>query len=97
MPVLLRVLGGFVAAYPQGLPALRAAWSAGDATGLGQACHSLRGACAAIGANALTQRLQALETEVEHQRPLPGLEPAVQQVQGDLVDLVQRLADALQP
>jgi two-component system, sensor histidine kinase and response regulator len=95
LPLLSRVLMGFVQAYARGDPALQAAAAARDAGALVAACHSLRGACAAIGASALQERLLALETAVAHEPPWAGLASAQQQVQADLLALVQDLSDAL--
>ena len=52
--------------------------AARDAFALAAACHSLRGACAAVGANLLQERLLAIEFAVEHDPSLAGLKPAPQ-------------------
>ena len=95
LPVLARVLAGFIAAYPQGDPGLQAAAAPGDARAVAVACHSLRGACAAIGARGLPQRLLAVETALAQGQALAGLQPALRQVQDGLQDLVRQLAEAL--
>jgi PAS domain S-box-containing protein len=60
LPSLERVLLRFIQSYREGLPELlrperAAAW--------GPACHSLRGACAAIGATILARRAEELERQ----------------------------------
>ena len=97
LALLSRVLTGFVDAYPQGEPALQAAAAARDALALAAACHSLRGACASVGANLLQERLLAIEAAVEHDPSLAGLEPALQRVQAGLLALVRDLSSALRP
>ncbi len=97
LPLLSRVLAGFVEAYAQGDAGLQAAAATGGAGELAAACHSLRGACAAIGANSLQQRLLQVETTLEHDPSSPELQPALQQVQADLLGLVRQLAAALRP
>lgn len=81
--------------YSRGEPALKAAATARDTNALVAACHSLRGACAAIGANALQQGLLAIETSAHHGPPGAGLPPMVQRVQANLLDLVWQLSEAL--
>jgi CheY-like chemotaxis protein len=95
--LLVRVLTGFVEAYPQGDPGLQAAVTAGGAIDAAAACHSLRGACAAIGANGLQQRLLAVELALDRDPSWAGLQPTLQPLQADLVDLVRQLSAALRP
>ena len=71
--------------------------AAHDAFALAAACHSLRSACAAVGANLLQERLLAIEAAVEREPSLTGLEPALQRVQAGLLALVPDLASALRP
>ncbi len=75
---------------------------AGDAAGLASRsnparwaaeCHSLRGACGAIGAVALAGQAATLEQALLHGDPAT-LAPGVQQLQADLASLVQQIAAA---
>ncbi|MBC7726878.1 MAG: hypothetical protein H7242_04570 [Microbacteriaceae bacterium] len=49
-----------------------------------------------LAANGLQRRLQAVEAEVDRHQPLPGLQPALPQVQDELLTWVQALSAALQ-
>lgn len=95
LPLLSRVLTGFVEAYAQGDAGLQPAAMADGAGAVAAACHSLRGACAAIGANGLQQRLLQLEITLDHEPSSAALQPALRQLQADLLDLVRQLADVL--
>ena len=61
---LERVLRAFAASYAAGQPALHLPPEGDTLQRLHEACHSLRGACSAIGALALTDELHALETRL---------------------------------
>jgi len=58
---LQRVLSRFLQTYRNGEPALLLHGGPEGRDALRQACHSLRGACGAVGAMALVEELQALE------------------------------------
>ena len=59
--VLERLLGRFARSYASGVPALLATEVAGRFGRWRAACHSARGACAAIGARRLSEDLLAFE------------------------------------
>ncbi|MDO9283469.1 MAG: response regulator, partial [Aquabacterium sp.] len=83
-PVLARVLAGFADIYRAGVPALVAAAEASDWAALAAACHSLRGACATVGAVVLQAQAQALEDQV-------GAGAEAHALQAQCVDLDQQL------
>ena len=60
--MLVRVLRRFARTYADGGAALLAAATRGDGPALLAACHSLRGACAALTADGLLRQVQALES-----------------------------------
>ncbi|HOB95216.1 MAG TPA: hypothetical protein PKL46_14290 [Aquabacterium sp.] len=60
------------------------------------ACHSLRGACAVVGAAALQQQLLHLEHAAHDGADRAALQPAQQSVAGALGALVADLAQALE-
>ncbi len=96
---LQRVLARFVATYRLGdaalaqgeMPAAREAWN--------RACHSLRGACATIGASALQEQARALELALADGATTPAAALAGQAaaLNGSLQALVNQLAAALEP
>jgi two-component system, sensor histidine kinase and response regulator len=96
---LQRVLARFVATYRLGdaalaqgeMPAAREAWN--------RACHSLRGACATIGASALQEQARALELALADgaTTPAAGLAGQAAALNGSLQALVNQLAAALEP
>ncbi len=92
MPLLQRVLGGFVRAYQAGDPALQAA---GEPAGLRAASHALQGACAVVGAVVLQQLLADLERAATDGADWAGLQAGRQAVQTTLQALVAALAHAL--
>lgn len=97
--LLLRVLRSFTQTYPEGLPALLqtptpelwASWRA--------SCHSLRGACATVGALPLGLALQNLEPALDEVLPDPArvalICQAVARVHHDLLRLVKQLNQVL--
>ena len=58
------MLRAFVANYAAGEPTLQLPPEGDSLAPLRQACHSLRGACGAVGATALVDELQALEARL---------------------------------
>ncbi|MDE2454016.1 MAG: hypothetical protein KGL43_10510, partial [Burkholderiales bacterium] len=60
-----------------------------------RACHSQRGACAAIGALALEARLGAFESRLDPQAPWSDYEAEARELQDALAAFVQALAAAL--
>ncbi len=95
IPTLERVLRRFVATYRAGEPQLVQAARQGDAAALWQVCHSLRGACAVLCANALVQHIEALESALLTPRTPATLLAQAQPLQAELVALVQELDAAL--
>ena len=97
--VLVRVLQQFVQQYSAGMPALVAMPPDGHA--LFEAAHSLRGACATIGATALQCQAQALEQsarggdEAGGRMGAEALHSQGQQLHHDLLALVAALGQAL--
>jgi PAS domain S-box-containing protein len=92
LPALQRVLGGFLRTYADGDAALAAAETP---AALRAASHSLRGACAVVGAVALQQQLADLERAAHDAADWAALQPARQAVDGSLRALVAELAQAL--
>ncbi len=91
---LQRVLTRFVATYHQGEPALAAT---SPLAARRHACHSLRGACATIGALALRDRAIELEEALDRAaEPVPAaVDEQARQLDAALVDLGRDLAAAL--
>ena len=90
--VLARVLARFVTAYAHGEPALvdpaaRARWPA--------CAHSLRGACAAVGARGPLSALDAFERDLADGVDGPVVAASAQRVHQALLDLVRELGAAL--
>jgi PAS domain S-box-containing protein len=96
MPALLRVLASFVKAYRAGEPALAQGTTRADVERWITACHSLRGACAAVGATRLQHRLQAFEKKLGPTAEAPALAAEARQFHQDLVALTGRLADEIE-
>ena len=95
VPAMLRILRNFIGMYRHGEPILLRAESAADAERWRQACHSLRGACASVGATALQQRLLAFERELKGSVDVGKLAPTAALLHEDLLQLVGRLEAAL--
>ncbi|MBI3368228.1 MAG: response regulator, partial [Burkholderiales bacterium] len=91
MPILQRVLANFVATYQAGEPALRHAASADDLDHWRAACHSLRGACATVGATQLKQQLQQFERELTANASAAALAAQALAIDDELRDLVGRM------
>ena len=95
LPVLVRILRNFISVYRQGVPALLIVPEYGDFTEWRGACHSLRGACASVGATALPQRLLAFERELAGTLDVRQLAPAARGLHEELLALVAGLEAAL--
>jgi two-component system sensor histidine kinase/response regulator len=98
---LQRVLRSFVNNYAQGAPAFLPTSAPGQLARWGTASHSLRGACATIGATALEQALltfeQALHADDEvNEAAHAALSEQARQIQHSLLDLVEQLSQALE-
>jgi CheY-like chemotaxis protein len=92
---LERVLARFVASYRAGVPALLAADDEGRMASWRAALHSLRGACATLGATALLAGVEAFERELDVATDLTTLVPQAQRLNEALIGLAGRLGDAL--
>ena len=92
---LQRVLGRFVANYRSGEPALAAG---SPQAARRHACHSLRGACATIGATALREAAAALEQALDGAaEPVPpAIDEEARRLDAALVELVRQLDAALE-
>ncbi len=98
LPLLERVLARFVATYDQPGPVLTAAPGPGESQAWGRTSHSLRGACAAVGATALPLQLAAFEARAARADPvsdLPALREEAQHLNAELQALVAALRAAL--
>jgi two-component system, sensor histidine kinase and response regulator len=93
--VLFRVLQRFVDTYRQGVPELLRAGTADEQAAWAPACHGLRGACATIGAAALQQRIAQFEAALRQPDAAPGLAEEARALNVQLLQLVDRLAEAL--
>ncbi|WP_395703541.1 PAS domain-containing protein [Aquabacterium sp.] len=92
---LERVLQSFVKRYRSGEPAMLQLADPAQREAARNATHSLRGACATIGAHELHQGLQALEQTLFGGGDPTGLLPQAQALNDGLVRLAQRLAAEL--
>ena len=92
LPGLAQVLRQFAATYQAGMPQLLVAADAQDpaaqAHARRQASHSLRGACASIGAGALVQQLHDFETAVLAHEDEPSLQQRGQAIHQRVLGLV---------
>jgi len=97
LSALQRVLARFVSTYRQGEPAL-AAGSTASADARRHACHSLRGACATVGATALHDQARAVEKMLADVVDEVGSDMAARAaaLDGTLLTLVRQLAAALE-
>jgi two-component system sensor histidine kinase/response regulator len=98
LPLLERVLRMVVSSYASGVPALLQAAQDGDWAACGDVCHSLRGACATIGADALALQVLAMEQSLDRLAGLdgaPGLAGQAEQINRALRVLVGDLQGAL--
>ena len=92
--VLVRVLRTFLGNYRKGVPGLLQAAAHGDYAAVMTNCHSLRGACATVGAIVAADLAEALELSAPASTP-EALVDGAQEVHGELLALVGRLADEL--
>jgi CheY-like chemotaxis protein/HPt (histidine-containing phosphotransfer) domain-containing protein len=93
--ILERVLDKFVDRYRGGKPALLAHDVSDPQAALRTACHSLRGACLAIGAHPLKARIEALEQQIARRVPAGDLLRDAATLNESLRSLVSRLDTAL--
>ncbi|ODV13398.1 MAG: hypothetical protein ABT20_02170 [Rubrivivax sp. SCN 70-15] len=92
---LKKLLARFADTYRAGAPALLAA-APTDGPGSWRAtCHSLRGACATVGASALTQQLFDFERELQAAPDAAALAPRARELHEELRALAARLAAEL--
>jgi len=88
---LVRVLNSFVKRYRNGEPGLLKSETPQDIDLWRNACHSLRGACATIGAEPLHLRLQAFEQALYNGVDPATLRSEARSLHEDLQALVSRL------
>jgi len=91
------VLRAFATNYADGEPALHLVPVGEPLARLRQACHSLRGACGAVGATALMEELLALESHLEDPAQAGATAAAARACDGHLRAFVGRITAALQP
>jgi two-component system sensor histidine kinase/response regulator len=94
-PALERVLGSFVGAYGQGLPALLEEPTPASVGRWRALCHSLRGACGAIGAEFLVQRIRRLEQQLHQPFDGPTLTSLAKLLHQELIALAGQLQEQL--
>lgn len=92
---LERILTTFIETYRKGVPALSSIEATGDVARRREVCHSLKGACATVGALALERELQALEQSMGGEAEFSTIAMQVASIQEQLVVLVQRLETTL--
>jgi CheY-like chemotaxis protein len=90
-----RMLQRFAATYSAGVPDLALTDSALERSQAAIAGHSLRGACATVGATALAHELQAFETALAAPLDAAALQAQGRRVQEELSALVSGLTVAL--
>ncbi len=93
--VLEKVLRSFVRNYAGGEAGLSTAVAQDNRSTWRHACHSLRGACASIGAASLTQLLTAFERDLEDSEDIAALSVQARTVNEALNDFVAELSAAL--
>ena len=91
MTILERVLRRFVQTYAGGAPTLLVCDAPDTVTRWRSVCHSLRSACAAVGATRLAAQLQAFELELDGSSEVSTLALQAVCLHDDLVMLVSRL------
>jgi len=96
LPTLSRVLRQFVRAYRAGEPAFVSPSTHDTVKRWSDQCHSVRGACAAIGATWLQGQFATFEQQLAAPGDVQALEPQVRQLHQDLVVLAGRLGDELE-
>ncbi len=92
-----KILATFVATYRSGIPATLGQAGAQTAEGWRAFCHSLRGACAAIGATSLEASVRALERLLHDLSDVQALVAQGESVRTELLDLVLQLQARLEP
>ncbi len=95
LPTLVRILRNFIGMYRRGVPALLRSDDADDVERWRLACHSLRGACASVGATALQQRLLAFEQQLKGTVDVQRHAASAKALHEELLVLVGRLETAL--
>jgi PAS domain S-box-containing protein len=95
MGLLSTLLKRFVGHYRDGLPDLLQACGQGDAARVATQCHSLRGACLAIGARALAGLVADTEAQLRRGASSADLAHRAGEIQGQLTVLVESLAREL--
>jgi PAS domain S-box-containing protein len=95
LTALERILGTFVDTYRTGAPALVSAQPAGEIDHRREMCHSLKGACATVGALTLQRELEALEKELGDGTDASIVATHVRHMQNQLIQLVEQLDAAL--
>ena len=96
-PGTVQVPRTFVRTYREGAPALASDIAPPDFAHLGAACHSLRGACGAIGATRLRDQVEAFEHSMNHVRDESALSLEAHSLHEELISLVVRLLVELDP
>ena len=89
---LERILRRFVNIYRHGEPSLATAQGERDGARLAAVCHSLRGACAAVGAVHLQGQLLELEQSLKAGAPPAQALDTVQHINAELMQFVTRIA-----
>jgi PAS domain S-box-containing protein len=92
---LERVMRSFINNYGQGLPHLQAPPDAERLPQWRASCHSLRGACAVLGAGALQSALHDFERQLAEPADVQALAARAQSLQQQLLLLVRQINAAL--
>jgi two-component system, sensor histidine kinase and response regulator len=95
LPVLADLLRQFVRMYPNGAPGLASTDTPEDRAQCRKLCHSLRGACATVGARRLSEDLGAFEKALVAQAEAVLLHQRGEALQGRFVSLVTELTTEL--
>jgi CheY-like chemotaxis protein/HPt (histidine-containing phosphotransfer) domain-containing protein len=95
LDILERVMAKFVDRYRNGKPDLQARGADDPKAALRAACHSLRGACGAIGASELMARIESLEGQLDASTSAEAMWRMAGQLNDSLRALVLRLQTAL--
>ena len=96
LPTLSRVLREFVRNYRAGEPAFLSPNTHDAVQRWNDQCHSMRGACATIGATRLQAQLAEFELALAASGDAPALVSRAQQLSADLVALAGRLGEELE-
>ena len=92
---VLRVLNSFSVAYAGGEPSLLSAPSSDSRSQWLRSCHSIRGATDAIGALAVSSRVEELELAIEGEAAAPTLAALGSGVHFELISLAAALSREL--